>query len=72
MNCCKCKNPIIPSKDSNGKVKEARYKLVALESPYMNLMFHPECLLEVDNLIEFLIEYLQKEYKITVNAPDVV
>ena len=72
MICCKCSDPIIIKKDENGRVKEIRYKMVALDSPYINLFFHVKCLNETDDLIEFLIEYLQKTFKITINAPDVV
>ena len=64
MNCFYCKEKIIPKKNDQGRCQEARYMMVPIERPYLNLFFHPECYKEIQDIISV---YLTKELSLVYN-----
>lgn len=55
MKCFHCNEEIVWNKKE--PTKEARYKMVGLDRPYLNLFFHIDCFAEIkENLIEYLAE----------------
>lgn len=60
MNCFFCDEKIKWEKNKEGRVPEIRYKMEALEIPYKNLFFHIECHAKVENMLDYLMDNLEK------------
>lgn len=60
MKCFHCKQEIVWSKNEQGKCQEARYKIIALDRPYLNIFFHISCFSEIkDDLLVYLTEHME-------------
>ena len=63
MNCFYCKEKIVPKKNEQGKCQEARYTMVPLERPYLNLFFHKDCYTKIqDDITIYLTAQLSLVY----------
>lgn len=63
MRCFYCDKEISTTKNSDGRVQETRYIMVALDRPYGNLFFHRPCFDSMDNMEVYLTQNMDDVLK---------
>lgn len=66
MNCFYCNDEITWEKNEDNKVIKARYIMLALDNPYINLFFHKECYNKMGDFLLYITKNGEIDYNLIV------